>query len=560
MLLVREVVKVAARVRLRFLSAMRSHREAREAREAREVREAAERVLLTWEAPVARAKRIVPQLTWLIPLLLLPVLVRPLHGQQTDLGTTQRRMLDVRRQQIELRVGRAEFSRVEQLQREGLVPVSDLEEARATLEKLQLAYQEAVLALLSVKPRVVVEKAVKYRDGSGRRFVRLSIANRTPALDDSRFDFLNNFEGAEPIPEELRVQSIQDLFISLQDPGNSGGPSGNTIALPYQQYVQELEYGSQKTLVFKLLRDVSSVIVSIGYLGEEQDLQIQLEQAESGKVLDISSTQLSQEADLGSPVVYALRLERSSVDSRSFYLQVVGLPRQVSYRFVEPRTQARVSQLNFPAGVTEQDIELRLFLPEQAGEGVVIDQPIEFWTVARDEPSSVVPSPKGEVDVESLESSGAGYLRLSLTPQGLGEIDLSTVSLFSEIEVGGRAIFPLTLKNVGTRRLDGVSLKPEAPPGWRVVAEPSEVTSLGLNRETTAELVVEPPSDVAVGDYEIRLRADTFVDGRKLPTQSKIFRVSVKPRSNPLLVTLLVSLLALVLLGAILFVVRITRR
>ncbi len=376
---------------------------------------------------------------------------------------------------------------MEQLQRDGLLPDSDLEEARANLEKLQLAYQEAVLALLNVKPRVVVERAVKYRDSSGRRFVRLTIANRTPALDDSRFDFLNNFEGAEPIPEELRIQSIRDMFISLQDPGSAVARGGNTIALPYQQYVPELEYGTRKTLVFKLLRDVSSVIVSTGYSGRTQDLQIQLEQAELGRALDISSTQLSQEADLGSQVVYALRLERSSVDSRSFYLQAAGLPRQISYRFVEPHTQARVSQLNFPAGVTEQDIELRLFLPEQAGEGVVIDQAIEFWTVAKSESGEIPLSAVGEVDVETLESSGAGFLRLSLTPQGLGEIDLTTVSLFSEIEVGGRAAFPLTLKNVGTRRLDAVLLRPEAPPGWRVTAEPAEIPSLDLNRETTAE-------------------------------------------------------------------------
>ncbi len=71
---------------------------------------------------------------------------------------------------------------------------------------------------------------------------------------------------------------------------------------------------------------------------------------------------------------------------------------------------------------------------------------------------------------------------------------------------------------------------------------------------------MEPPENVAVGDYEIRLRTETFVDGRRLPAQSKIFRISVKPRSNVLLATLLIALLAVALLGAILFVVRITRK
>ena len=58
-----------------------------------------------------------------------------------------------------------------------------------------------------------------------------------------------------------------------------------------------------------------------------------------------TSTQISQEADLGAQATYSLVLGRSTVDVRSFELKVLNLPQQIDYSFVDPTTEARLSQL-----------------------------------------------------------------------------------------------------------------------------------------------------------------------------------------------------------------------
>lgn len=472
----------------------------------------------------------------------------------------QRRLLEVRHRQVELSAGRAEFHRTQQLFEQGLTSAAEVERSRARLEQLQIAYQEAVLSLISLQPRVAIEEAVKYQDARGRKFVRLTVANVTPAFDDQQFKLLNNFEGAQPIPPELRTRNIRDVFVSLQDPGGEGVTAGTTIGLPYEQRVPELIYGTRRTLVFQLLRDVPNVIVSMSYLGQHRDLAIQLRQADSGTAININSTQISQEADVGGRVTYPLRLERSSVDVRSFGLTLVGLPRQVNYNFVDPGTQARLSRLNFPAGVTLQNLQLQLFLPDQATQEVLIDRPLEFWVIASEEGRPLDLPPNGTLSREVLERSGAGFLRLTLIPRGTGKIDVTAKSLFAEIQVGQKVESTLTVRNTGTRRLDNVWLRAEAPTGWKVSFAPAQIAALGLREEITAHMTIQPPADVAVGDYELRIKTESYAYDRLIPSENKVFRVSVTAKSNSLLLGLLLGVLALGVTGGVTAAIRLTRR
>ncbi len=483
-----------------------------------------------------------------------------LQAQQGSGTIQQQRVFDVRRKQIALRDGRAEFVRTQELFNEGLASQATLERARASLEQLQVSYQEAILSLLSLQPQITIEKAVKYQDNQGRKFVRLTVANLTPAFDDRQFELLQDFEGAQPIPAELRTRDIRGIFVSLQDSGDDAIQRGTTIGLPYQQHIPELKYGARRTLVFQLLRDVASVVVSSSYMGQRSELSILLQQEDSGSALNISSTQLSQEADLGGQVTYALRLERSSVDVRSFNLEVLGLPRQISFSFVEPKTQARLAQLNFPAGVMVQSLELRLFLPEQADEQVVIDQPIEFWAVATDDAHRFDTLSAQPISREELERSGVGFSHLTLTPRGTGRIEVTAPSLFSEIEVGESVRSTLSIRNTGTRRLDDIWLRSEAPTGWKVAFTPERIAGLDLRKDTAAEMLVEPPADVAVGDYEIRISIESYAYNRRVPSETKVFRISIRPRLNILVTGGLVAAVALILGAGILVAIRVTRR
>ncbi len=490
------------------------------------------------------------------------------QSQQNAISDEQRRFLDVRRRQIELTTARTSLKRTEELEKQGLVPQTDLDRARTAVDTAQLNYQEAVLSLLSLQPRLTVKQAIKHQSRDGRKFVSLTVENLTPTFDDTQFKLLSNFEGADPIPESLRTRDVRDIFISLRASGESAAPTagsesaarGTTIALPYEVHIPELKYGESKSMEFQLLRDVNSVVVASTYKGQNQENIVQLEQAETANVVNVTSMQVSQEADLGTQVTFDLKLERSSVDVRQFQLKVVNLPHQISYSFIDPVSQARLSQVNFPAGVTQQALGLRLFLPERSDAQVVIDQPLELWALVTDQAQGQVFQQERPYSPAEIEQSRAGRARLLIIPRGVGKIEASAASLYSEIQTGEIVETNITIRNTGTRRLDNVKLTTEYPLNWRVDITPDNVPALEINRESAVKLRIVPPSDVQVGDYEVRIKTESYAYNRSVPSEDKIYRVSIKARTNVWGTAALVGGLLLLVVAIVIFGVKLTRR
>jgi hypothetical protein len=486
-------------------------------------------------------------------------------AQQTQISDDQRRFLDVRRRQIDLNSARATFQSKQGLFENGLISGAELDQARAEVEKAQLNYQEAVLSLLSLQPRLSVKQAMKYQGRDGRKFVRIAVENLTPTFDDSQFKMLSNFEGADPIPESLRTRDVRDIFISLRATGESSGDGqiterGTTIGIPYEVHIPELKYGASHTMEFQLLRDVNSVSVASSYKGQNQEIVVQLEQAETENVLAMSSMQASQEADLGTEATFELKLERSSVDVRRFQLKVVNLPRQVSYSFIDPGSQARLSQVNFPAGVTQQNLNLKLFLPERADEKVPIDEPLEFWALAMDDKQAQRFQEEKNYTASEIEQSRAGRIRLIILPRGVGEIEVTAASLFSEIEAGESVETGFTVRNSGTRRLDNIRITAEPPLNWHAEVIPDIIGSLEVGREERVKLRIVPPEDVPVGDHEVRLKTESYAYNSLVPSEDKIFRINVKAKANVWGAAALIGGLLVLVLGLVIFGVKLTRR
>ena len=169
----------------------------------------------------------------------------------------------MRRAQVDLRAARAELSRSEELHEEGLISSTELERVQVQVERSELNYQQALLSLLSLQPRISVVEAWKFVQDGGKRFVRLTLTNLTPAVDDSELRMLSDFEGATPIPEELRTRDVRDVYVSIKavgEGGTTGTATGSrtTIGIPYEQRIPLLAYGEAETLRFQLLRDVDS--------------------------------------------------------------------------------------------------------------------------------------------------------------------------------------------------------------------------------------------------------------------------------------------------------------
>jgi hypothetical protein len=486
-------------------------------------------------------------------------------AQQAPISDEQARFLEVRRRQIELNAKRAALQRAQDNFGDGIISNADLDQAKKDVKMAQLNYQEAVLSLLSLQPRLSVKQALKYQTRDGRKFVRLTVVNLTPTFDDTQFKMLNDFEGADPIPESLRTRNVSDIFISLRAAGESASGTesavrGTTIGIPYEIHIPELKYGASRTMEFQLLRDLNSVVVASSYKGQNQEMVVQLQQAETENAVTISSMQASQEADLGTEATFDLKLERSSVDVRRYQLKVVNLPRQISYSFLDPGSQARLSQVNFPAGITQQNLNLRLFLPERADEQVPIDEPLEFWALAMTDAQAQQFQQDRIYGESEIEQSRAGRIRLVILPRGIGEIEVSAVSLFSEIQKGESVQTSFKVRNSGTRRLDNIRISAEPPLNWSVEVTPDLVPTLDINREIDVKLRMVPPPDVPVGDYEVRLKTESYAYNRQVPSEDKIYRVSVKARANVWGTALLIGGLLVLVLSLVIFGVKLTRR
>ena len=470
------------------------------------------------------------------------------------------RLMDVRRQQISLNEARIALARAQEEYDLGFVPLTTLESARVRLEQAQLNYQSTVLNLLALQPRLSIQEAVKRQDSEGRKFVRVTLQNLTPSFDDTRFQILNNFEGADPIPQELRTRDVADIFVSLQATGGSGDARSTMIGIPYEIHVDRLQYGETRTMEFQLLRDVDSVIIATNYRGQTQNHTIHLQQAETDNVITMSSIQVSQEADLGAELTFTLSLERSSIDVRRFQLKAINLPRQISHNFVDPGSRARLPQVNFPTGVTQQNLTLQLVLPDRADDRIKMDEPLEFWALALDDEAARQFAEDRIYTDEEIDKSRAGRVRLVILPRGVGRIEVAAPSLFSEILVGDIVEARMTLRNAGTRRLDNIRIRADSPLNWRVEIEPDIVETLEVNREAEVKFRMIPPDNPVVGDYEVRIKTESYSFNRAIPTEDKLYRISIKARPNVWATTGLFVGLLVILAGVAIFLVRLTRR
>jgi hypothetical protein len=486
-----------------------------------------------------------------------PVYLSGLLAQQSN---EDARFIEVRRQQINLNEARAALLRAEVNFKAGLVPAIDVDSARIRVEQAQLSYQSAVLSLLALQPRLSIQEAIKRQDSEGRKFVRLTLQNLTPSFDDTRFQLLNNFEGADPIPPELRTRDVTDIFVSLQSPGGFEDVRSTIIGIPYETHIDRLQYGESRTMEFQLLRDVDSLVVATNYRGQAQEHTVRLQQAETDNVLTMSSLQVSQEADLGSEVVFDLRLERSSVDVRRFQVKTVNLPRQVSHNFLDPGSRARLQQVNFPTGVTQQSLTLQMYLPDRTDGQIKMDEPLDFWVLVLDDETAKQFSEDRIYTEEEIGRSRAGRVHLHVLPRGVGRIEVAAPGLFSEIMRGDTVEAKMTLRNAGTRRLDNIRVRADAPLNWRVEIEPDIVETLEVNREAEVRFRMIPPDDPVVGDYEVRIKTESYSFNRAIPTEDKLYRVSIKARPNVLATTGLFVGLLVILAGVAVFLVRLTRR
>jgi hypothetical protein len=468
----------------------------------------------------------------------------------------QYRLLGMARAQTDFETALREYERQRELRQRSLISDAELERARSVMENARVNYLQAALAIVFASPHVTIERAVKYQRADGRKYVRLTLRNEAESTTEGvkLADLIDS-----TLLRQLRPEEIPNVYVSLKDDSPGGGA---IISQPYEARIPVLRFGEPVTLDFRLLRDVDVVTVSTSYANQGSERRVLLEKDASANIVSVQSSQFSQEGDLGSQVTYDLALERFTSDASGFRLEVGGLPRDIRYEFRDPATGARLTQIRFPEGQTSQRLSLVLSLPQRDAGRFPLDRAISFWALAMDNRSAERFYALARDSFTAAEAAAipAGKARLELIPRGVGTLEVRAANLYHDIVRGDSVVMDLALRNTGSRPVSSVRITPEAPPDWRARIEPELLRDVGIDTEVRARLVLAPPNNVPVGDYDVKLRTDALSADRQVNTEDKTVRVHVSPPANWLGTLVLVLLLLGLVGGVVVFGLRLTRR
>ena len=350
----------------------------------------------------------------------------------------------------------------------------------------------------------------------------------------------------------MRAGKVYNIFVSLLDIADQ-----TIIGSPYEFQIPAIEMGKEASADFELLKDVENLRVSLNYNGRKDEKNIYLKKDASMNIIDITSMQFSQEADLNSSALYGLTLERFSTYDDIYRLLIVGLPQQISYDFIDDNS--RVSQIRFAQGVNTKRLQLRIFLPDRNDEQIRIDQPITFQVLALTNEQHNLLAGK-DIPTDQLVAIACGSEKLELVPRGRGKIEVRATNFYHEISVGDSVSMNITVRNAGTRRLDNIKITTDNPLGWRSTITPYFIRSLDPEKETIVHISILPPKDGGVGAQEVKIKTEALADSRKVETEDKTIRIQVNTKTSLFGTVMLMLLLVGIVAGLVWFGIRLSRR
>ncbi|HOI45863.1 MAG TPA: NEW3 domain-containing protein, partial [Candidatus Aminicenantes bacterium] len=151
-------------------------------------------------------------------------------------------------------------------------------------------------------------------------------------------------------------------------------------------------------------------------------------------------------------------------------------------------------------------------------------------------------------------------VKLELIPRGVGKIEVLAPNLYHEIKAGGQVAMEIRIKNAGTRKLNNIRVFTDLPLNWKSEVKPDLIALLEQSKEEVVNIGFIPPDDVSVGDYEPRIRTECTADNRRVESEDKIVRVHIASKTNVAGITFLVLLLIGLLVGIVVFGIKLTRR
>lgn len=454
--------------------------------------------------------------------------------------------------QSDYEVQSEEFNRQKILHEKGLISDKEFQISEANFKSAQITYQQAILSLAFEQPHIVIDNAVKYQSQDGKIKVRLTLRNTTSGIIPGK-------KVEETALGGISTDVISNVYVSLLNDVNA------VVSQPYEEKISIMPYNKPVTINFMLLQDIDYVTVKSVYGDKSEQLKILLQKDASANKVIVNSDQFSQEGNLGAQISYNLSLALYSTQENIYKLEALNLPNQISYDFLGASTGqagAKISQVKFSQEITNHKLSLVIYLPDHSDSSVVIDKPINFI-------AAVVPAQKtGEFNSridkqyaeEEFKTSNIGYVKLELIPRGVGKLNVRSVNFYKEIKPDENVITNLTVLNEGTRRLNNIKVTVEPPLNWHTEITPDLIQSLLPGKEASVTVKLFPPSDISVGDYEATIKTESMSDNQRIQSEDKKLRIHVYADVNIWGTVALIALLVGIILGIVIFGVRLSKK
>ena len=462
-------------------------------------------------------------------------------------------LLGLRRAKEAYDTQRDQYERQKGLFDKQLISEAELDQAFRNFSEAEVNFQQSLLAVIFEQQYIVVSRAVKYQQENGGKGVRITLQNASRGSGE--YEKLIGIE--DSLFQLLKPDIVNNIYISLLNDENA------IISQPYERKLDQLVFGRPATLNFELLQDLDAVTVSLIYgNGSQQSRKIYLQKDDTENIASIEPEQFSQEVELSGNTDYRMSLELFSSNVNTFKLEAVNLPSEINRYFVDPATDNRLSQFQFTEGVNTREAALRVFLPERPTDNVKIDEGLPFFAVAipRERIDEIGDLSRRQMTEDEIRELKVGYARLELLPRGIGEILVRAPQLFYTIKPDETVSVNLEVVNEGTRSLNNVRVEADPPLNWSDTINPDVIQSLDINEERRIQLTFSPAENVTPGRYEVRVQTSSLSDDLPIRGEDKTVTIQIEPEANILGTLLLVLLILGLVVGIVVFGIRLSRR
>src|SRR3989338_5081450 len=118
------------------------------------------------------------------------------------------KLMDLKKARITYESKKNSLERMHMLFQKELIAKNDFEQEKFNFQLASLEFQKKYLEILSENPYITIQRAIKFQDEEGKRYVKLILKNAS--------DSLPLFEGLK-LDKNIREQESKNIFASLKD-------------------------------------------------------------------------------------------------------------------------------------------------------------------------------------------------------------------------------------------------------------------------------------------------------------------------------------------------------